>query len=180
MDNLTPDDSGMHHLGVYVGQDRRTHSVPVAVDLRKKPPSIWEKLWELISVSDTTPTKFLLATSATLWCALLLLPGDSLQRPIYFYLAQLAGERPDEKWAFTWGIFAACEWWNTFTSGHPRRSLFVNAFGMVLYCSIPMAILMQRSYPFPIGAAPYVAIAMASIWVTVRTDINPRKGWRGD
>lgn len=175
------EDSGLRTTAFY---DKRKADVPIDFNDRRRRgiPLIAHRLWEFIAYSDTTPTKGLLALTATFWAALLLLPGDSLNRPVYFYLALVAGDHPDEKWAAAWLLYALPMWWRVFSA--PRRhvwfAMVLNIYGLGLFATIPVCFFMQRLYPFPVGSGPYVALALAAAWVLVRTNNNPFRGWRGD
>lgn len=143
---------------------------------------VLRRFWELIAYSDTAPTRFMLASAATFWCALLLLPGDSLNRPVYFYLALIAGDHPDEKWALVWAVYAFPMWWKIFSRPDKARwvPLLLNLYGLAIFSVIPVCFIMERLYPFPVGSGPYITMALAAAWVAVRTHKNPVRGWRGD
>lgn len=143
-------------------------------------------MWALIVYSDTTPTRFMLALAATYWTVFLCLPGETMGRPVYVYMASVArglfpfGD-PDLTWAAFWAVHATGMWWRTFSSvPRPAMALAINSLGVLLFTTACIAITMTLTFPFPAAVAPDVVLAMASCWVLVRTSINSDSGWRVD
>lgn len=140
-----------------------------------------KRLWSLIAYSDTTPTRFMLALAATSWCILLAVPGDTFDRPVYKYMALVAGDHAEAKWCIFWGLHSAGMWWRTFSA---RPSLYwalaINSLGLALFGSAAISILTALTYPLPAAVAADFVMAAAAFWVLVRTHINSEHGWRID
>lgn len=172
------DHSGIWPAAPYTGPERRrfaraTEPRWLLIFLRR--------LWSLIAYSDTTPTRFLLMSVAAVMAIGLVAPGDSLSRPAYSYLAEVAGSNADLKWSAVWAAFCLLTVWRIFSARpRPKLAFCVNLFGAMLFSSLPVAIYLQRPTPFPIGIVPYAGLALAAAWVAVRTNINSGRGWRAD
>lgn len=160
-----------------------------ALDRRNNPRPLIEtplrrftcRIWALIAYSDTTPTRFMLALAATAWAVLLLAPGDTMTRPVYRYMADLAGSDAELKWAALWVLHATGMWWRTFsTVPRPRIALAINSLGLGLFGGAAISIYATLTYPIPAAVAPDVVLALAALWVLARTGINGETGWRVD
>lgn len=155
--------------------DRRTRPRP-----DREPPTLRFlcRVWSLIAYSDTTPTRFMLAIAATCWSVLLAWPGNTFERPVYFWMSQIG---PEWSWALFWAIHAAGMWWRTFaTTPRPRFALAINSLGVLLFTGAAVSIFLTLTYPLPAAIAADVVFAMASFWVLVRTHVNSEHGWRID
>ena len=173
------DSSGVHSFPYYTGPERRSRP-------RVGEPSGWlatlmRRIWALVAYSDTTPTRFTLATAASFWAFMLLFPGDSMSRPAFRYLSESLGSYADEKLGGAWGVLAIGMWWRLLSgSPRPRAALAINIYGAMLFSTMPVAVILDHIYPAPAGLAPAFALACASYWVAVRTNIYSAKGWRSD
>lgn len=138
------------------------------------------RLWSLIAYSDTTPTRFMLALAATLWAIGLMWPGDSLERPGYLYMRWIVGDNAEFKWGLFWTLHAVGMWWRIFSS--TKRLWWATAIhflGVVLFCSSTIAIFAALTFPLPVATLGWgTVLALASIWVMLRTHINSEPGWR--
>lgn len=146
---------------------------------------IWFRLWSLIAYSDTTPTRFMLAMSASFWSIFLFLPGDTMTRPVYRYMADLASwlgaDNPEMAWASLWAIHAAGMWWRVFSSRpRPIAAFCINSLGVLLFSGAAFSIYRTLTYPVPAAIAPDLVLAAAAFWVLVRTHVNSERGWRND
>jgi hypothetical protein len=139
------------------------------------------RLWSLVAYSDTTPTRFMLAWISVFWAVMLAWPGDTLSRPVYIYLAEVAGEHGDLRLAAAWSIAAAGMFWRVFAANErPWTALILNSYHFMLYAATLTAIFMSRPFPLPAAIAGDIVCLMASAWVLVRTHINSEAGWRRD
>ena len=142
---------------------------------------IFWRAWSLVAYSDTTPTKFMLAIAATCWAVLLYWPGDTFTRPVYKYMAEVAGADAELKWAALWTIHAAGMWWRTFANKpRPYIAFCVNSLGVLLFSGAAYSIFFTLTYPIPAAIAPDIVLALAAFWVMLRTSVNSEDGWRGD
>lgn len=133
---------------------------------------------DLLLRSDTAPTRCFLAIAAALWAIGLLMPGDTMSRPVYRYMGAFAGET---FWFWCWASYSGLMVWRVFTARGGRIiPLSINVFGLCLwgFCSVSM--MMTMTYPYPAGIAPDFACLLAALWVFARTHILPFGGWRGD
>jgi len=163
----------------YMGPERRTRD-------RRGWRATWlgliaGRLWYLVAYSDTTQTRFFLGIVALLWVAGLLVPGDSFSRPTFEYMRDMAGADAEQKWTVAFAIYGVV---NMFLVFHHVRfrgvALIVNSVGVVLFASVAFAVATLSGEPFPAGAAAHCGVALAAIWVLVRTHINSPPGWRHD
>jgi hypothetical protein len=154
---------------------------------RHKPRTGWRaswfgevsgRLWYLVAYSDTTQTRFFLCITAMLWAAALALPGDSFSRPQFAYMRALASEGV---WMLAFVLYAGAIFWRVFSDRRRQRiAMIVNAVGVTLFSSVAFSISTLPISPIPAGAAAHWAIALAALWVFVRTNINGWNGWRHD
>lgn len=135
----------------------------------------------MVAHSDTTPTRFMLALCATIWALMLLAPGDTFDRPVYRYMAQVAGNHAEEKWTALFSLYAAGLYWRIFSSvSRPKWAFAIHTLGVVLFTSSAVAIMLTRADPLPAAVSSDFVVAMAAFWVLVRTQVNQRDGWRND
>ena len=138
--------------------------------------------WELLAYGSTLWTRAGLAFCSTLWSVFLLLPGETMGRPVYRYMAILFGPYSEFVWAALFGTHALGMWWRTLAD-HPapvRVSLAINLLGVSVYCYTALSIMLTRTAPFPAAIAADVGCALAAILVAIRTHINPDRGWKCD
>lgn len=164
----------MGHLGI----DRRQSSRP----------SRWKgsrcgilltRIWSLIAYSDTTPTRAMLAMAALLWAVMLAYPGDTFTRPVYRYMAEVAGTNAELKWTIAWAIYGALLMVTIFSSKpRPWWALVVNSMGVMLTSSSVISVFLTLTTPLPASIAPDIVMAAAAAWVLVRTHVNSEEGWR--
>jgi len=137
-----------------------------------------ERLLDLVLRSDTTPTRFFLGIAGAMWSAGLLMPGDTMERPVYRYMADLA---PEIVWATAWAAYSYAMFWRVFSDDHRWRvALLINSLGLALWGYTSFSIFATLTYPYPAGTAPDFACLGAALWVFARTHIFPLGGWRGD
>lgn len=136
------------------------------------------RLWHLIAYSKTTQTRFHLFIAASLWALALSLPGDSFARPTFAYMAAIA---PEAWWTAAFAIYAVVTFIRIFTdwNGH-ATALIINAVGATLFCAVAFAVITLPGPNFPAGSAAHCALALASIWVLIRTHVNSPKDWQHD
>lgn len=140
--------------------------------------NVGERLCDLLLHSDTTPTRFGLALAALFWMIGLLLPGNTVDRPVYRNMAMVA---PDLVWALLWSVYSAAMFWRVFTVRTGSVWPFViNAYGLALWGFTSFSIAFALTVPYPAGTAPDFACLAAAFWVFVRTHVFPRGGWRAD
>ncbi len=144
------------------------------------------RLWYLIAYADTTQTRFFLAIVASLWVGALLLPGDSFARPTFIYMAAIAGDDAELKWTIVFAVYAAAAFYGVFARGTGSwLATVINALGLVLFSAVAWSVATLSGVPFPAGAAAHCGIAMAAMWVLIRTHANSpppgnQPGWLHD
>lgn len=125
------------------------------------------QIWALIANGDTRPTKFTLGCGALSWAIGLALPGDTLVRPVYHYMAEFASEAV---WMVLWLMAAIGYFTSTFVSAIPVWCrLISNLLGMTLYTATVLCIFASRTYPFPASIGPDMVIALAALWLFTRS-----------
>lgn len=139
------------------------------------------RVWKLVAYSDTAQTRFFLAIAAALWCIALALPGDSFTRPTFAYMRAIAGPHAELKWLGAFALYAVAASWRLFSSAPGKASsLVINSLGVAIFSSVAFAVATLPGVPFPAGSAAHVAIALAAMWVLVRTHVNSPAGWEHD
>lgn len=139
------------------------------------------RLWSLVAYSDTTPTRFLLALAGAAWALFLFAPGDTFTRPVYRYMAIVAGDNAEAKWAVLWALYSIGMFCRVFSSTQrPRLSLAIHVLGMLLYWGTTVSIYFTLTFPLPAALATDIILSVAAGWVLVRTGVNSEGGWRRD
>lgn len=139
------------------------------------------RVWYLVAFSDTTQTRLFLVMAAALWVIALAIPGDSFTRPTFAYMSAIVGPHAEMKWLAAFAIYALTGAWRIFSSAPGRvSSLVINALGVALFSAVAFSVATLPGVPFPAGSAAHVAIALAAMWVLVRTHVNSPTGWRHD
>lgn len=109
---------------------------------------------------------------------MLWLPGDTFTRPVYRLMAQFATENV---WAALWATHAILLLWRTFScTKRLYLGLAVNVLGVALFCGAAGAIFATLTYPVPAGISPDMTLALAAIWVFIRTGVQGEAGWKRD
>lgn len=130
---------------------------------------------------DTTQTRFFLGLVAWLWVGALLVPGDSFSRPTFAYMSSIAGDYAELKWTIAFALYGFFDLWLVFYYVHAKYvSVIINTCGVLLYSSIAFAVATLSGEPFPAGVAAHAGIALAAVWVLIRTGVNSPTGWRHD
>lgn len=136
------------------------------------------RLWFIVAFSNTIQTRLFLVIAAALWAAALLLPGDSFARPTFAYMAAVA---PEGAWTAAFALYAAVTFIRIFSewNGHVM-ALIINVVGASLFSAVAFAVITIPGPSFPAGAAAHCAIALAALWVLVRTSVNSPMDWQHD
>jgi hypothetical protein len=139
------------------------------------------RAWWLIAYGSTLWTRAGLAWCSTLWAVGLWLPGETLSRPVYRYMAICFGEQSEFIWASLFTVHSLGMWWRTFSSKPSMNlALTINLLGVALFCFAAFSILATLTHPFPAAVAADLACAFAAILVAIRTHVNPEGGWKSD
>lgn len=139
------------------------------------------RVWFLFAHSETLTTRAFLIITAMLWVAALALPGDSFTRATFAYMATIAGPDAELKWLVAFAVYCLAASWRLFSDYKGKWSLsalIVNTFGVVLFSAVALSVAVLPGVPFPAGAAAHTSIALASVWVLVRTNVNSSPGWK--
>lgn len=136
------------------------------------------RMVELLVYSETTSVRAALILNALWWTVLLLLPGNTFERPVYRYMGAIASE---DAWASLFTAYAVMATHRLVSEkDSPTMALVVNVVGCLLFGSTCTAIWCSVPYPVPAGLAPDITMALASFWVLMRTGLNGVPGWRHD
>ncbi len=136
------------------------------------------RLWYVVARSNTIQTRMLLFITATLWASALALPGDSFARPTFAYMARIASE---DCWIAAFSLYAVVSFLRMFSDWNaPAWAFIINVLGATLFCTVAFSVVTLPGQNFPAGSAAHCAIALASIWVLIRTHVNSPTGWQHD
>lgn len=137
------------------------------------------RAWELVAYGSTLWTRAGLAFCSFLWAFGLWLPGETMRRPVYRYMAIFFGTHSELVWASLFTIHCVGMAWLTLSDRDlPRLSFAVNLLGVALFCFAAFSIMATLTYPFPAAVAADLACAFAAVLVAVRTYVNPERGWK--
>lgn len=159
----------------------------IGPERRRRPRDGWRstwlgkivgRLWYIVAFSNTMQTRLFLVIAATLWACALLVPGDSFARPTFAYMAAIA---PEPWWTATFALYAAVTFVRIFSDWNGRvAALVINGVGAALFSAIAFAVVTLPGKNFPAGSAAHCAIALAAVWVFVRTHVNSPRDWQHD
>lgn len=130
-----------------------------------KPPTFCKQIIDLFMAS-TKPTRFGLALTAAGYAVFLSMPGEIFVRPAYIMMKALL---PERVWLVLFTLYAALAMLNLFRRRHVLISLLVNAFGLALYTISFVSFLAGGLHPTPITVSDFFFMALAAMWVLIRT-----------
>lgn len=127
---------------------------------------------------DTRPATICVIFSGFLWAGLLLIPGDTIDRPTYRHMHQII--RSDEGWAAVFLTVAMLQLWRLFAITGSRGkwldfSLKITA--CFLYGFTAIACL-TSIFPAPAAMADNIVVAIAAWWDLYRWDVRRGCGAR--
>ena len=135
-------------------------------------------IW-VVLYGDTIVPRCILALIAVLWSAMLFLPGDTFERPVYTNMALIA---PETYWGSAWCVYAIVLTWRTFSASMHRKwlTLSINTVGLLLYGTAAACIVFSNVWPAPAATAGDIGLSLISVWVLMRSGLNNTPGWRDD
>lgn len=130
-----------------------------------KQRQIANRIVYLLLRSDIEPIRFFIATSSLLWGILLLLPGDTFERPTYTLMASLASEGV---WATAHLAHSVTAIYSLFTGAKNKLIFGLDPIlGAAIWTTSGIAMLASVS-PVPAAIAPHLIGAVAAWWLLVR------------
>jgi hypothetical protein len=137
---------------------------------------IW-KLTQLWHHRDTDPAAVMSTISGYLWALCLLFPGDTLARPTYRHMAEVASE---EMWIVLFVTLATLQLWRLLTrpfKHHFAVDFAVKASAMTLWWFVALA-CMSAQWPLAAAMSDTFVVAFATLWDFLRLD--PRQVYSGE
>jgi hypothetical protein len=139
--------------------------------------SVRRRLLGLIWESDMTPVKAMMA--ATGW---LLAFGSFASMGRCYYVACQFMEQvmPWYAWSAVWTTYACVKTWRLLDGRQrPYVAIAVNTVGAFLFGGIAFATTVAR-WPYFWLSCFEMVVAIAALWVMMRTTVNAGHGFRGD
>lgn len=133
------------------------------VKIQKPIVYAWHHFWNL----DTTAAQAIVGLSSLLWAFMLFMPGDTLTRPTYEIMVQIANEH-------TWATLFLLSGVTGFLTGLKIRycpmwaEFIFNGITAVLWVTSAVAMVAAIS-PLPAAVAPHVVVALTAVWTMIRT-----------
>lgn len=118
--------------------------------------------------SDLVASRLIIALAEWWWFALLLWPGNTMERPTYHVMSHVLAE---DGWAFVFMMSAIMQTSIVLTESY--HSLFARlfaGFNAGLWTFVVISMLLSVSPP-PAAISGEIALAFASIWIWIRPHI---------
>jgi hypothetical protein len=121
---------------------------------------------------DTSPAAICSILSGAFWATCLALPGDTLLRPTYKYMAQIASE---EVWMCSFAALAGLQLWRLGSRPLkvPYLDFAIKFWALSLWAFVSIACLASQ-WPIAAAMSDTLVIAIACAWDFLRCD--PRHG----
>jgi hypothetical protein len=115
--------------------------------------------------SDLVASRLIIALAEWFWFALLLWPGDTMERPTYHVMSHVM---PEPAWAFVFMMSAIMQTSIVLTECyHSRFARTFAAFNAGLWAFVVISMLISVSPP-PAAISGEIALAFASLWIWIR------------
>lgn len=125
------------------------------------------KLLRLAFYSDLHGIRIVLAIAEFIWAASFMIPGDTVDRPIYEVMKKVLPE--DEYWAMVWIVLAVVQFYIVCTGRyHDRFAVWFAAGSSIVWWFVTCSMYFSV-YPPSANTSGDLALAMASTFVWVRS-----------
>ena len=128
--------------------------------------NVYLRMFRILFFSDLHATRFTLGLAELIWAITLAWPGDTFDRPTYTAMARVMHE---EAWALVFLLSGVTQWVILATGRyHERFPMLFAAWNTCLWWFACITMYMSV-YPPPAAISGELALAIASLWVFVRT-----------
>lgn len=118
--------------------------------------------------SDLVASRLIIAIAEWIWFAMLMWPGDTMERPTYKIMSHVMTE---EAWAAVFLLSAVMQTSIVMTeSFHSLFARMFAGFNAGLWMFVVMSMLLSVSPP-PAAISGEIALALASVWIWLRPAI---------
>lgn len=115
--------------------------------------------------SDLVATRLTLALAEVCWCVMLLWPGDTMSRPTYALMAQLA---PEPAWMLIFGFSAITQFYIVLLQEFEAPwARFFAAWNATLWV-LSVGTMLFSVYPPPAAVGGEIALMGAAVWIFLR------------
>ena len=140
---------------------------------------ILRRLSSVVIESEAVSTKVTLLIFAALQSLSFWWPPRSEDCPM-LACSGLEAIMPWKWWGTCWAVYAVAQGWRILDGVHRQGwAMVVNGFGVFMFGMVAYVVTAAR-WPYLTLSIPQIVLALAAIWVMMRTAINPGKGFRGD
>lgn len=135
---------------------------------------MWKNVHRVFWLTDVTPAVVISALTSLLWSLMLFFPGNTFDRPMYANMARVMSE---EVWATLFLAFGLVRCYHLLVGRVGRTTLWYQIFnGCAAFFWAYVAITVTFSvYPPVAAAAGTDVVAIASLWVFLRSGTKPVK-----
>lgn len=129
------------------------------------------KFCYLLNKSDLLATRFILSLSSFLWGSMLLIPGDTFDRPMFAVISKIM---PEEIWGILFFAHAVAALCSLFIGMHKKVLLILDSIlGCFLWTSITLGMLFSLLYTdgfqtAPAATSPSIILTLVSWWLLAR------------
>ena len=124
--------------------------------------------------SDLIATRLSLAVAELLWAVMLLWPGNTFDRPTYFWMSQFGSET---LWAFVFSVSGLYQGYIVAAQKVRSRQAEVFACFNAFIWVFTIGCMLASVYPPPAAIGGEISLAVAACWIAIRPALLKYIDW---
>lgn len=124
--------------------------------------------------SDLIATRLSLAIAELLWAVMLLWPGDTFERPTYYWMSHIGSETV---WAFIFLGSGLYQWYLVAAQKVRTREAELFAWFNSLVWVSTVGFMLASVYPPPAAIGGEISLAIAAFWIAARPVVLKYIDW---
>ena len=142
--------------------------------LKQKKSNLIEGCSSALFESDLIATRLSLAIAELLWAVMLLWPGNTFDRPTYFWMSHIGSETV---WAFIFLGSGLYQWYIVAAQKVRTREAEVFACFNAFIWLFTIGCMLASVYPPPAAIGGEISLAIAAFWIAVRPALLKYIDW---
>ena len=131
----------------------------------KQKPNLIEGCSSALFESDLIATRLSLAVAELLWAVMLLWPGNTFDRPTYFWMSQFGSET---LWALVFLVSGLYQGYIVAAQKVRSRQAEVFAYFNAFIWVFTVGCMLASVYPPPAAIGGEISLAVAAFWIAIR------------
>lgn len=140
----------------------------------KQKPNLIEGCSSALFESDLIATRLSLAVAELLWAVMLLWPGNTFDRPTYFWMSQFGSET---LWAFVFLVSGLYQGYIVAAQKVRSRQAEVFACFNAFIWVFTIGCMLASVYPPPAAIGGEISLAVAAFWIAIRPALLKYIDW---